>query len=526
MRWALRWVLTIIPKLDALGQDALEVSSLIRSVTNRLAPINKLPNEVLALIPCWFGDPREREKIVVTLTHVCRAWRRTFISCASLWTNFYCTDTHKTRVYLERSKSSPINLWLKREKGPIPDDPFLELAPHVIGRLQRLDVESTSDHLQTITQHLVQPAPLLKSLTINCSTLIGFEPIPILTTKLFDGDLSSLNELHIRCIRTQLPWRGMNNLTSLSLAFVTQPTPSVGQFLDFFESAPRLLVVDLVSATPAIGTQDRRSVALAHLRRLTIYGFHPPAVLLNHLIIPVGAETSIQLETQHLKINELLPRSPTNLKNLSNFTEVDLHFDQAPLLIEFTGPSGRFTIGLPRCPNATCFAARVLERLGTSNIRRLGMGGVFFVADEIRRAIRSMTGLRTLEVSLRNGVFPLGLLPSLAPNNVTVCPELEKLVCRVPGGYNVRKVLGFAAGRFSRGVPLKSIELISFDAPIRTEWVAELREYVPHVETRVQFRGDDCSFHGDSDEGDDESLDEDYDEGDDESLDEEYDEGD
>jgi hypothetical protein len=44
----------------------------------------------------------------------------------------------------------------------------------------------------------------------------------------------------------------MNNLKLLTLAFVSRPTVSIGQILDFFESAPRLSEVTLTSAAPTL----------------------------------------------------------------------------------------------------------------------------------------------------------------------------------------------------------------------------------------------------------------------------------
>ena len=66
--WVLCWVLTDIFQLVALDQVTTEVLSLIRSVRNRRAPINRLPCDVLALIPDFWGR-HEREKVAITLTY-------------------------------------------------------------------------------------------------------------------------------------------------------------------------------------------------------------------------------------------------------------------------------------------------------------------------------------------------------------------------------------------------------------------------------------------------------------------------
>jgi len=65
-----------------------------------LALINKIPPEILALIPD-FRNTRDRDRDVIALTHVCRAWREVFVSRFSLWVDFDFLDEEKTPVYFE-----------------------------------------------------------------------------------------------------------------------------------------------------------------------------------------------------------------------------------------------------------------------------------------------------------------------------------------------------------------------------------------------------------------------------------------
>ena len=106
-------------QVDILEQDAFKVLRRIRSLKNGISPINRIPPEVLALVPD-FWEAYRREKDVIALTHVCRAWREVFTSRSSLWTDFYCTDIDKTRVYLKHSKLSPIEVWLDRRTSAPP----------------------------------------------------------------------------------------------------------------------------------------------------------------------------------------------------------------------------------------------------------------------------------------------------------------------------------------------------------------------------------------------------------------------
>ena len=215
---------------------------MIRSLKNRLAPINRIPLEVLILIPDW--EIGHKDQGVIALTHVCRTWREIFISRSSLWTDFDCADMDKTLTYLERSKSSPISVQLNRTVNPSPDDPplsphdpFLQVIPRAIGRLKSLFLEATPENLQEITAHLSLPAPLLEQLLIDGGS--GPQHNNVLTTTLFDGNLSSLHHLHMHSIRTWLPWRNMVNLKSFNLFYPSPEEPSIAQLLDFFESTPK-----------------------------------------------------------------------------------------------------------------------------------------------------------------------------------------------------------------------------------------------------------------------------------------------
>ncbi|KAF9783724.1 hypothetical protein BJ322DRAFT_1066807 [Thelephora terrestris] len=501
-------------ELDTLDQDASEVISSIRSMRNKRAPINRLPRDVLALIPDFLDD-EESDRTAITLTHVCRAWREIFVSLASLWTDFYCTDTEKTCVYLERSKSAPISVRLERKKGLLPNDPFLDIAPHVFSRLSYLHVTTSPDYLEDITKHLVHPAPLLRSLFIDGHASISLEIISELTSALFDGDLSSVRELHLRSVRTQLPWRNMKNLTSFGLTSVEQPTLSLGQFLDFFESAPSLSEVRLTSAAPTFGTQDGRLVSLPHLKTLEIYGPQPPWLLLNHLVIPVGAGAIIHSYSTVPQIDKLLPSSLSNFRNLSNFTKVCLDFTDFPPSMQFAGPNGLGRFVLDPGPGPTHLVTRHLARFDTSNTQCLEIRGAGLVANELYQAIRSMANLRTLIISLYPGppVFLPGLGFALFSDGVVACPKLEEFVYCVPA-FDIGEIVTFAAGRASRGVPFKSVEVIVFGEPVPTEAIAELQKELQKHVSRVEITAEDEDEYFDEDEDEDENEDEDSDEDD------------
>ena len=500
-------VFTVIFQLDALDTEALEVVSLIRSAKNRRAPINRLPRDVLALIPdFWSG--LEREKIAIILTHVCRAWRELFISLASLWTDFRCVDADKTRSYLERSKSAPISLRLERPAGLFWNDPFLEVAPHIVSRLKNLIVQTAPHHLQGITQHLVHPAPLLEAILIN-GRHRGARFTPTLTAELFDRDLSSLRQLYLLSVNTPLPWRNMSNLTSFSLGYTSDV--SIGQIIDFLESAPRLIKVELHFAAPTPGAhaQSRRSVTLAHLRRLTISGSQRPSSLLDHFVIPVGANVSTVFSSPGPNIDDHLPTSFENLRNFSHFTKILLLYKPnhpyAPLAsIRFIGPSGQVSIASScPAPDAMFVVPRSLARFDTSKTQCLEIIGSDFTT-ELHLALLPLKDLRTLIISRScdTGTFLLAIHPPFSPDGSIVCPKLEELIFSNYDRFDIDGMVEVAEARASEGAPLKLVEIVSCGEPVSAEGVAELLKYVSRVETRTVTidEGDDDSFDEDSDE--------------------------
>ena len=464
---------------------------------NTFAPINRIPPEVLTLIPDW--DIYAREQCAIKLSHVCQAWRESFISRASLWTHFDCADADKTRVYLERSKSSPINLWLDGRGDLSLQDPLFRVIPHATGRLKYVHVHATPKTLQDITPHLSHPVPLLEYLSIQVDSTPQPENDhnPALTAALFSGDLSSLRELDLRGVGTELPWRKMDNLTSFTLG-CTEGRISIRQFLDFFESAPRLREIKLHYATPTSGAQDGRLVSLACLKEMEILGNGPCSLLLNHLLIPVGAELETRVVLLGDRLEGHLPDSLDNLGNLSNFTKISLQFDGPSSNVQFTGPSGDVSmtsyVSAPRV-NLTCLTLEYLARFDTSKVEWLEIdrGDPLSSRDYPYQALLPMQNLRTLTLSQCDNLygFTSALHPSVNPLEPVVCPKLDELTLDL-NTYadrfqaNLWNVIGMAAMRASRGAKLKSVIINTDEDGFVRVGTSELKEHVLQVEYNVE----------------------------------------
>jgi hypothetical protein len=475
-----------------------------------MAPVNRIPSEILALIPdFWPKHYDGRDRDLVALTHVCRAWREVFISRSSLWTDLGCADEGKTRIYLERSGSLPVNLSLDADDQLSSHHPFSRIIPHAIGRLGSLTIQGTPRNLQDITAHLSRPAPLLKKLWI-CGGYYNTHVNPVLTPALFNGDLSSLRTLRLAFVNTRLPWRSMVNLTSFSLLHPSPGAISVKKFLDFFEGAPRLRKVSLGSPSPAPGAQDERLVSLACLERIEITGDGSASLLLNHLLIPVGAHLKIEVDLPSPPNKDHPPRFLDNLRNLPNFTAVELHGGGLDPHVQFSGPNGQVTM-IPRTSrdDKTRLVLESLDQFDTSKVEQLkidrGNGGESPSSDPLYRALLPMKHLRTLTLHhcAIPRIFVRALHPTMSSSGTVVCPDLEELVIVFNGGsLDMRAVIEVAAARASRGAKLKSvkIQVIGQDKFARVD-LLELKKHVFDVECSPEVDGTDGDGDGITEEG-------------------------
>jgi len=274
-------------QVDLLEKDVLEVLSLVRSMKNDLAPINSIPGAVLALIPNhWERQYMDTSKDLVALTHVCRGWRKLFTSHPSLWTRLDFTNVDKTRVYIERSRSLPLEATLCKTKAESSLEEALLLAVPHIRRFKSLTIIGITDPLQNLTRHLTSPAPSLRELIVDFNSI----PAPSLDSNLLNGDLSLLNTLTLGGVSTCLPWKNVWNLTAFKLRCAPGSGVTMTQLLGFLESAHNLRDITLHDSIPTSSDAcASRVVRLPSLKTLNISGGTGYGAFLDHLYIPDGA---------------------------------------------------------------------------------------------------------------------------------------------------------------------------------------------------------------------------------------------
>ena len=351
--------------------------------------------------------------MLIASTHVCRAWRKIFISRPTLWEDLRSGDTEKTLTYLERSKTTPVNVTVSRYGKLFPQDSFLQVIPRTAGRLKSLSINVIPEYLNDIVPHLSTPEPLLESLDIFIDTVESDEVTTL--PPIFGRDLPALRDLRLWYVNTELPWRKMANLTSFSFGMVSRGEISITQFLDFLEGASNLREVNLTFVTPTSDSQGERLVSLPSLKTMKIDAEEPCAPLLSHLSIPVGAKLEIKARRISLSYDDYLPKSLDNLRNLSNFTMADLVFDSPDSKLQFSGPNGELFMDLKIYQiDIGSVMLDHMARLGYSAIERLRIvGGGTPEPRVVHRVFLSMQNLRTLTLYRCEGQY--ALVCSLSP---------------------------------------------------------------------------------------------------------------
>ena len=485
-------------EIDALEHDALKVLSLIRSRKNSFALVNKIPPDVLTLIPdCW--DDSDRDKNLIKLTHVCRGWWEIFTSRPSLWTRLDCTNVKIMRIYIERSRSLPLAVHLGYIVGTTPwEEAFLLITPHLC-RLKTLSIFASSTQVAPLlVKYLSRHLPLLEKLTI---TVAAFDEFPPLPDGLFDGDLSSLKELRLAGVVTSLPWKNMSKLTTFRLCHIPVDKILLTRLLDFFESAPHIRRIYLRQSIPGSSNAPaERVVSLPHLEDLEIIAQPPHSILLNHLSVPAGASVTLEFPFagNESPIPSYLPKSSDGLLNLSEITAVNLCFGPERRFLQLNGPSGKLRVlgnwlpGQDGLNSGTSSFLRSLSRFNLSGSRRLSVqwyhcdppatGSI--ASRTVYKTLRSMGNLQSvILVQCRILLFIFSLNPDKNPSEVVLCPDLKEITLYIegPDDLHVDELLKMAKQRAWRGAKLSAINIVCTGTLALTRDVFQLRKHVSHV---------------------------------------------
>ena len=167
--------------------ETLKVPRLVRSVKNSFAPVNRIPPDILSLIPDHCGyveDDADR----IALIHACRCFGDVFVSRSSLWTKLDFMNAKKANTYIQRSKSSPSDIYLKDSHIT-----YLGLViPHV-QRIESLTIYATAP--PDSIKYFNYPISLPEELDIQ----LNYPPVPGLNRPLHSHELLCCIKVEVDC---------------------------------------------------------------------------------------------------------------------------------------------------------------------------------------------------------------------------------------------------------------------------------------------------------------------------------------
>ena len=209
---------------------------------------------------------------------------------------------------------------------------------------------------------------------------------------------------------------------------------------------------------------------------MEITGIEPCSILLDHLLIPVGAELTTQVDSFG-RIEDHLPRSFDNLRNLSNFTKIHSHANKHSAWMRFNGLNGQVHLELSR--RGTYFSIDSLAMFDTSKTEQLEIIGNHYTSeDSFLQVLLPMQNLRTLTLSRCEGLHNFMDILHIT------CPKLEELILIPYAGkeeFDIGPVIDMAAARVPRGGKLRIVRIIDGEDGVDPESILELRKYILHV---------------------------------------------
>ena len=241
-------------------------STIVHERRNLLAPINRLPLDVLFLIPTHLTSLRDRLRV----TFVCRHWRRTFLQYAALWNKLYLTrrtDGLLTRTLIERAKGIPLDITVDYSMPPNQED--VALLPPFAQQIRSLEIKNTNpDHIGLLTLYISGPLPSLHTIQIStwryqhdsyfwAAPTLGFfrGAMNLKNFHLYTGGYPSLQHFTFP------------NLTTLNFSTYAWRFP-VSRLLDFLEASPALRQIRLQITTKVLceDVPPERLIVLSHVK--------------------------------------------------------------------------------------------------------------------------------------------------------------------------------------------------------------------------------------------------------------------
>ena len=254
-------------EVSRFDKDATTALATIREWRNSLIPANRIPLDILSLIPTHLPSQNDRFRA----SFVCRHWRRTFLQSAELWSDlFFSRGEVYAKTLLGRAKRCALDVIINRW---VPVSTVALLSSHT-KQIKSLDV-SGWENIQRFSELDSEPLPLLQALTVDINEgdscyVVSTPPPP----PLFN------NAVNLKVLRfhskswwpPSLTRFVFPNLVLFELSATPSADFSASQLLDFLEASPMLQTVHIKIIARILpgGTPEGRIVILPNVKEFNL----------------------------------------------------------------------------------------------------------------------------------------------------------------------------------------------------------------------------------------------------------------
>ena len=430
-------------------------------------------------------DPRP----TISLTHVCRYWRKAIASSPRNWASIDSGWKRLAPLCLERAGVVPlsVNIKVSAIKG---DEIFLQaLLPHVpkISHLSLTGYPSIEIVADALPNLFASPILNLTSLELEQTgrSAQSFPSDESPPPPVFQH-VSKLKSLHLARIPLYPPLTSVRSLVELKLVGYTTPF-LFGKFIGFLRlnSALELVVLDAQFTDVPAWVFPARVVSLAHLRQLSFTCTQ--AIDAKALISSISFPRGVSLEVSSSRTQDdgdprsFLPSPPTPIRRLlAPITTIKCQVK--PGVTQLYGNDSCFSF---RCSGFGTYAYWELSTFSTTAVREFHVktGSCHDLSGPLAR-------LPALETLVLVGVttFPHRSLDFLAEEPIP-CPSLKTIAffdCDL-GPTMIEELEGVVSRRKnSTAAWLHRVVIVCrFRGLPSRELIHRLRQFIPRVDARI-----------------------------------------
>lgn len=464
---------------------AMGCSAAAAKLTNALAPVNKLPPEVLGMIPAY--QESQIPKDLVTVSSVCSYWRNTFLATPSLWTRLDGKGIEKTRLWIKRSRTLPTQLQVEGSPSP---DVLKYLGAHS-SRLEVVDLPELNLQDRPLFTHgyisnILRPTPLLRHVCVE--TEAG-NPETFGAPIIIAGKFPSLEVLRLSGVPVSIPQLSAPKLRQLCLT---------GKFdlvkiLDLLDSFPLLECLAFrLGLQEDIPVGSGRKVVLGKLLQASFFyhGFR----ILQHLSLPVVSDVKLIEDIPIDRLDgavtndytQFLARVLDDLPMSRQIDTISFYTKGSCRILLLSGPNGEMELVTHRIDNpAACIVLlRLFTRHSIESLQNLSISNLYVPpsdTDIISDFLKPLTGLQSL---MMQQSFASQCLLALGTN---YCLQLQNLEIQRPSPWltEYNGLVTFVQDRSEAGIPIQRLLVSnSFPAPLDAGDMKTLVKYVKYVAWR------------------------------------------